>query len=146
MVYPCHRCILLELFVKKQIFQGNDEIHQLEVIWKLMGTPTLEEWPGFSDQPWYELVKPREVIPSRFRTSFTGCVESLRFQVKLDFTNAAVPWLCRKYGLSSGAMDLIESLLLYNPLKRVSASEALAAPYFTSELPGPELPEYVYPV
>lgn len=43
-------------------------------------------------------------------------------------------------------MDLIESLLLYNPLKRVSASEALAASYFTSELPGPELPEYVYSV
>lgn len=66
-----HRCILLELFVKKPIFQGNDEIHQLEVIWKLMGTPSLEEWPSVSDQPWYELVKPKDPIPNKFRSTFS---------------------------------------------------------------------------
>jgi CTD kinase subunit alpha len=65
-----YRCIFLELFVKKPIFQGNDDIHQLEVIWKVMGTPTIEQWPAFSEQPWYELVKPREILPSLFRKSF----------------------------------------------------------------------------
>ena len=30
---------MLELFTKKPIFQGNDEIHQLDVIYKILGTP-----------------------------------------------------------------------------------------------------------
>ena len=61
---------MLELFCKKQVFQGNDEIHQLDVIYKILGTPTPEEWPGVTNMPWYELVKPRETIRNRFRQLF----------------------------------------------------------------------------
>jgi CTD kinase subunit alpha len=62
---------MLELFVTKPVFQGNDEIHQLEVIYNVVGTPTEGDWPGLQELPWYELVKPKEVIPSRFRDYFT---------------------------------------------------------------------------
>ena len=61
---------MLELFTTKPIFQGNDEIHQLEVIFKILGTPTQERWPGVTKLPWYELVKPKDVIPNRFRDQF----------------------------------------------------------------------------
>lgn len=61
---------MLELFCKKPVFQGNDEIHQLHVIYKVLGTPTPNEWPGIVDMPWYELVKPRETIRNRFRELF----------------------------------------------------------------------------
>lgn len=61
---------MLELFTKKPVFQGNDEIHQLDVIYKIFGTPVVERWPGLNDLPWYELVKPREAIPDRFRELF----------------------------------------------------------------------------
>lgn len=64
------RCIMLELFTKKPIFQGNDEIHQLEFIFKILGTPTPERWPGVTNLPWYELVRPKEFIPNRFRDMF----------------------------------------------------------------------------
>jgi len=64
------RCIMLELFTKKPIFQGNDEIHQLECIFRLLGTPTPERWPGVTNLPWYELVKPKEAIPNHFRDLF----------------------------------------------------------------------------
>jgi CTD kinase subunit alpha len=64
------RCIMLELFTTKPIFQGNDEIHQLEFIFKILGTPTPERWPGVSNLPWYELVRPKEFIPNRFRDMF----------------------------------------------------------------------------
>jgi CTD kinase subunit alpha len=37
-------------------------------------------------------------------------------------------------------MDLAESLLAYDPQVRVTAAQALEAPYFRSEQPGPELP------
>lgn len=61
---------MLELFTKKPVFQGNDEIHQLDVIYKIFGTPVPERWSGVADLPWYELIKPREVIPDRFRELF----------------------------------------------------------------------------
>ena len=65
-----YRCIMLELFTKKPVFQGNDEIHQLEVIFKILGTPTPERWADVVNLPWYELVKPQHVIPNRFREAF----------------------------------------------------------------------------
>ena len=61
---------MLELFTKKPVFQGNDEIHQLDVIFKILGTPTLVRWPGVNSLPWYELVKPKDVIPNHFRELF----------------------------------------------------------------------------
>jgi len=67
------RCIMLELFTKKPVFQGTDEIHQLDVIYKVLGTPTPERWPGVTTMPWYELVKPKEVIPNPFRDLFKKC-------------------------------------------------------------------------
>ena len=62
---------MLELFVTKPVFQGNDEIHQLDVIYNIMGTPSEVEWPEVTELPWYELVKPKEAITSRFREYFS---------------------------------------------------------------------------
>ncbi|KAA1466402.1 Pkinase-domain-containing protein [Dentipellis sp. KUC8613] len=108
-------CIMLELFTKKPVFQGNDEIHQLEYIFKILGTPTSERWPGVTDLPWYELVKPKEAIPNHFRELF------------------------RKW-LSPAGLDLAEHLLAYDPEKRATAMQALEAPYFKSEDPPPMMP------
>ncbi|KAI0773357.1 Pkinase-domain-containing protein [Irpex lacteus] len=108
-------CIMLELFTKKPIFQGNDEIHQLDVIYKILGTASPERWPGVNSLPWYELVKPKEFIPNHFRELFQK-------------------WL------SPAALDLAERLLAYDPARRVSAAEALEAPYFLQEHPPAERP------
>jgi serine/threonine protein kinase len=48
-----------------------------------------------------------------------------------------------KYNLTPAALDLVDQLLAYDPSKRISASEALDAPFFTSELPEKELLECV---
>jgi CTD kinase subunit alpha len=61
---------MLELYTKKPVFQGNDEIHQLDAIYKVFGTPTPEQWPDVLNLPWYELVKPKEHVPNRFRDYF----------------------------------------------------------------------------
>ena len=63
-------CIMLELYCKKPIFQGEDEIHQLDVIYKILGTPTASDWPRLMDMPWFELVKSKENIRNRFRELF----------------------------------------------------------------------------
>jgi CTD kinase subunit alpha len=62
---------MLEIFTTRPVFQGNDEIHQLEVIYSVMGTPNEVTWPGVRDLPWYELVRPKHEAQSRFREQFT---------------------------------------------------------------------------
>lgn len=106
---------MLELFCGKPVFQGNDEIHQLEVIYSIMGTPDEEAWPAVKDLPWYELVKPKEALPSRFEESFAK-------------------WL------SPAALELAQGLLAFDSTKRLSAHEAMRARYFIDEEPGMELP------
>ncbi|KAF9457018.1 Pkinase-domain-containing protein [Collybia nuda] len=108
-------CIMLELFTKKPVFQGNDEIHQLDVVYKIIGTPTPERWASVMDLPWYELVKPKEIIPNKFRELFQK-------------------WM------SPAALDLAERLLAYDPNRRVNAVQAMDAPYFTQEEPQAVLP------
>ena len=61
---------MLELFTKKPVFQGVDEIHQVEVVFKLLGTPTSETWSDAMSLPWFELVKPQQPLPNRFREAF----------------------------------------------------------------------------
>ncbi|PBL02596.1 Pkinase-domain-containing protein [Armillaria gallica] len=108
-------CIMLELFTKKPVFQGNDEIHQLDVIYRILGTPTQDRWPDIINLPWYELVKPRDPVANRFREMFQR-------------------WM------SPAALDLAEQLLAYDPSKRASAIQAMEAPYFNSEEPEAERP------
>ncbi|CAA7259797.1 unnamed protein product [Cyclocybe aegerita] len=108
-------CIMLELFTKKPVFQGVDEIHQVEVIFKLLGSPTPRRWPDVMNLPWFELVKPQQVLPNRFREAFQK-------------------WL------SPAALDLAEQLLNYNPAERITALQAMEAPYFLQEAPPASLP------
>jgi CTD kinase subunit alpha len=68
---------MLEMFVTKPVFQGNDEINQLEVIYSVMGTPDAALWPGVVDTPWYELVRPKEAIAPRFKPTFSRFAATL---------------------------------------------------------------------
>ncbi|KAJ7638847.1 Pkinase-domain-containing protein [Roridomyces roridus] len=104
-------CIMLELFTKKPVFQGDDEIHQLDTIYRVIGTPTVDRWPDMTTLPWFELVKPKgEPIPNHFREMF------------------------RKW-MSPAALDLAEWLLCYDPAARATATQAMVASYFTQEEP-----------
>lgn len=48
--------------------------------------------------------------------------------------------------MSPAALDLAEQLLEYDPLQRLSALQAMDAPYFTQETPAAQLPTgYVPP-
>jgi CTD kinase subunit alpha len=127
---------MLELFTKKPVFQGNDEIHQLDVMYKVLGTPTSDRWPGISDMPWYELIKPKDVVASPFRDLFRKYVLVLKFE-NLGLFNHR--WL------SPCGLGLAEQLLNYDPAQRITAVQALQHPYFHQEEPSPELPTgYVY--
>jgi CTD kinase subunit alpha len=124
---------MLELFTKKPVFQGTDEIHQLDVIYKVLGTPTPERWPGVTTMPWYELIKPKEVIPNPFRDLFKKC-ERFTSHARRGISDGTCRWL------SPSGMELAEELLHYDPSKRISATQALQHPYFTQEQPPPQQP------
>lgn len=70
MLMKATSCIFLELFTKRPVFQGQDEIDQLDVIYKYLGTPSPRTWPTLENLPWYELVKPKKELPSSFRAVF----------------------------------------------------------------------------
>lgn len=78
---------MLEIFTRHPVFQGNDEIHQLDVIYRIVGTPVVEQWPGMTSLPWYELVKPKEVVPNHFRQMFAKYVFAALYAV------ASIHWL-----------------------------------------------------
>ncbi|KAI8925355.1 kinase-like domain-containing protein [Entophlyctis helioformis] len=103
-------CIIVELFSKAAIFQGRTEIEQLEAIFRVCGTPTVDVWPDITSLSWYGLLH-------------------------FDPTPRRVEATLRKYGMSAQALRLVDSLLMLDPAKRPTAAQALAHPYFTTEAP-----------
>lgn len=105
-------CILIELFTKSTIFPGRDEIHQLETIYTVMGSPTPENWPTVTSLPWFELIK-FATFPPQFASLHAD-------------------------RLTPAALSLSQEILSLDPSRRPLASEILQHPYFTTELPKSE--------
>ncbi|KAG8958754.1 hypothetical protein FRC00_002330 [Tulasnella sp. 408] len=107
-------CVFGELLLNEPLFQAKSEIDMLSLIFKLLGPPTEEIWPGFSKLP---LVK------------------------TLNISSQRQPTLRNKFSqVSEAGLDLLSSLLTYDPEQRITAEEALTHPYF-KETPLPQHPE-----
>lgn len=52
-----YRCVFGEMFKGKPILAGNSDLNQAELIFNLVGTPTEENMPGWSQLPGCEGVK-----------------------------------------------------------------------------------------
>ncbi|KAG9510590.1 Cyclin-dependent kinase 2, partial [Fragariocoptes setiger] len=89
-------CIFAELLTKKVLFPGESEIDQIYRIFRTLGTPDDERWPGFSQLPDH-----REFPKFHCR--------GLLAYVKTD----------------KECMDLLYCMLEYDPAKRISALNAL---------------------
>ncbi|KAF7555038.1 hypothetical protein G7046_g6661 [Stylonectria norvegica] len=97
-------CILAEMLSGKPLFPGKDYHHQLTLILDVLGTPTMEDYYGIKSR------RAREYI------------RSLPFKKKVPFRT-----LFPK--TSDLALDLLEKLLAFNPVKRITVEEALKHPY-----------------
>jgi serine/threonine protein kinase len=96
-------CIFAEMASHTPLFPGDSEIDELFRIFRVMGSPTEESWPGVSSLPDYKPDFPRwPAVP---------------------LTNA-VPQL------DPDGLDLLNKMLIYDPGKRISAKRALEHPYF----------------
>ncbi|EFJ32755.1 hypothetical protein SELMODRAFT_230893 [Selaginella moellendorffii] len=95
-------CIFGELAKRSPLFPGDSELQQLLHIFRLLGTPSEEVWPGVTKlRDWHEYPK---WSPQ-----------------KLELV---IP------GLDQQGLDLLQQMLIYDPAKRISAKAALQHSYF----------------
>ncbi|KAF4351969.1 hypothetical protein CsatB_003146 [Cannabis sativa] len=97
-------CIFAEMVRRQALFPGDSEFQQLLHIFRLLGTPTENEWRGvtsFRDWHVYPQWQPQNLA-------------------------RAVP------SLGADGVDLLSKMLKYDPAERISAKAALDHPYFDS--------------
>ena len=101
-------CILAELLGRKPLFPGNDYIHQLQIIADTVGSPSPEDL--------------------HFITS-----EKARRFMQQQPKKAKVPLSTLYPKASALALDMVDKMLHFDPLKRMTIDEALEHPYVTEE-------------
>ncbi|KAG0664888.1 serine/threonine protein kinase, CMGC, CDC2/CDK sub [Monosporozyma unispora] len=106
-------CVFAEFFEKKPILQGSSDIDQGHVIFKLLGTPSGEDWEMAKYLPGKELLftKYKSTLKERFG----------------------------KY-LNDTGLHFLEKLLALDPMKRYTTMSAKLDPFFTEDpLPSEKL-------
>jgi len=96
-----------EMMIKRALFAGDSEIDQLFKIFRFLGTPTPQTWPGVEKFP-----------------DFQGNRFPVWKRVDLQGT------LLKYRHINTLAMDIIERTLTYDPECRPSALQLLYHPYF----------------
>ncbi|TEB24984.1 CMGC/CDK/CDC2 protein kinase [Coprinellus micaceus] len=97
-------CIFAEMAMQGQpLFPGDSEIDQIFKIFRILGTPNDDTWPGVSAMPDY-----KPTFPQWSRQEIAKIVPTL------DDTG----------------LDFLKWSLTYDSSKRISAKRALAHPYF----------------
>lgn len=110
-------CIFAELVTSKPLFQGQEkerkgddrnpfQADQIDKIFRILGKPTLEQWPGAVDLPNWQHAQSWQNYP---------CILHERV---------------RALGKNSHGYDLLSKLLEYDPTKRITAAAALRHPFF----------------
>lgn len=117
-------CIFAELLTLKALLPGEGELDQLDRMSKLLGSPTDKIWPGMGKLPNAKKIQFARQPHNYLRRQFPA--------------NA----YAGKVALTNNGFDLLNSMLTYDPTKRITAAEALQHPFF-SEAPLPKDPALI---
>jgi serine/threonine protein kinase len=98
-------CIFVELVTKQALFTGDSEIDQLYRIFRILGTPNEEVWPGVSSLKDYKTTFP-------------------------NWSSSPISKVVSNLNLDAAGLDLLNRMLRYDPCDRISAKSALSHPYF----------------
>lgn len=100
--------IIAEMVTKRPLFPGDSEIDEIFKIFRIMGTPNEDTWPGVTSlQDWNDDFP---VWPSLQLNRFCP-------------------------GMSEAGVDLCEQLMALDPRRRLSAADCLTHPYFKDYKP-----------
>nr|XP_046165733.1 cyclin-dependent kinase 18-like isoform X1 [Oncorhynchus gorbuscha] len=99
-------CILFEMATGRPMFPGSTVKEELHLVFRLIGTPTEDSWPGISSNEEF-----RSYMFSQYRPQ---------------------PLINHVPRLDSEGIDMLTALLLYDTRTRVSAEASLRHPYFLS--------------
>lgn len=101
-------CILAELIIKQPLFAGDSEIDQVFKVFKLLGTPNNDVWPGVTRLPDFQASFPQwDIKPPSQHATFSS-----------------------KPSATTDVKDMLDKLLVYNPTGRLTAEEALNREFF----------------
>ncbi|OVF06203.1 putative TFIIH complex serine/threonine-protein kinase subunit [Clavispora lusitaniae] len=107
--------IFAELMLRTPYLPGADDVDQLDVTFKALGTPTEQIWPNVSNLPMYDAL---HVYPPPSRQELRN-----RFSAATE-----------------RALDLMISMTQLDPARRCDSEQALTHDFFT-EAPPPTRPE-----
>ncbi|KAG0657002.1 Cyclin-dependent kinase catalytic subunit [Rhodotorula mucilaginosa] len=96
-------CIFAEMIMRQPLFPGDSEIDEIFRIFRLLGTPNDDTWPGVTGLPDYKTTFPN------WHAKNLG---------------DHIP------GSNSKSIELIAGMLAYDPSRRMSAKAALKSEYF----------------
>ncbi|KHN35039.1 Mitogen-activated protein kinase 4 [Glycine soja] len=100
-------CIFGEIMTREPLFPGKDYVHQLRLITELLGSPVDASLGFLQSENAKRYVRQ---LPQYRKQNF-----SARFP-----------------NMSSEALDLLEKMLIFDPIKRITVDEALCHPYLSS--------------
>ncbi|ORY78607.1 cyclin-dependent protein kinase Cdk1/Cdc2 [Protomyces lactucae-debilis] len=99
-------CIFAEMALRKPLFPGDSEIDEIFRIFRTLGTPDEDTWPGVTGLPDY-----KATFPQWRRKSLEQMIPMLDVD----------------------GHDMLEALLVYNPSDRMSAKRCLEMSYFARD-------------
>lgn len=94
-------CIFAELHMRRPLFPGTSEVDQLSKIFKILGSPSIDEWPSEVSLSW-------KFFAGNRKTPFNQIIPEIEDDAQL----------------------LLESMLTFDPAKRSSATQILENEYF----------------
>lgn len=97
-------CILGELLLNRPLLPGKSEIQQIDKMIALLGTPSEALWPGFTLLPALQSFSLRQQPYNTLKDKLTD--------------------------LSDSGLKLINDMLMYDPAKRLDATEYLQSKFF----------------
>ncbi|XP_057307490.1 cyclin-dependent kinase 10-like [Hydractinia symbiolongicarpus] len=97
-------CVMGELLLSKPLMPGRSEIHQMQLIIDLLGSPNEKIWPSYVDLPGAKNFTFKHQPYNNLKQRF--------------------PWL------SSSGILLMNNMFMFDPEKRITACDSLKSSYF----------------
>lgn len=111
-------CIFAEIVLGYPLFRGKTEIDQIDLIFKCLGIPSDQNWPGFM-----EILQKNQLAKAYLKPTQSKLAEKFS-KVNSDGNGVF---------FNHQGFDLLSKMLLYNPRSRITTKEALNHSWFRED-------------